>query len=90
MKQKYVTNPSFASYKTKFSWTNISTAQVESSMHRSLVPRPLPDLSHREFSPRLQDKIWEWPGDEAICTACGLIPTTVPKCVSKLYSDWLG
>ena len=34
MKQKYVTNPSFASYKTKFSWTNISTTQVESSMHR--------------------------------------------------------
>ena len=25
-------------------------------------PRPLPD-----FSPRLQEKIWEWPGDEASC-----------------------
>ena len=28
---------------------------------RSLVPRPLPDLSHRQ----LQDKSWEWLGDEA-------------------------
>ena len=29
---------------------------------RSSDPRPSPDLS-----PWLQDKIWEWPGDEAIC-----------------------
>ena len=26
----------------------------------SLIPKPLPD-----FSPRLHDKIWEWPGEEA-------------------------
>ena len=29
----------------------------------SLVSRPLPDSPG--FSPRLRDKIWEWPGDEA-------------------------
>ena len=28
----------------------------------SLVPRPLPDFISQ---PRLQDKIWEWPGNEA-------------------------
>ena len=34
----------------------------------SLVPRPLPDfILHAavEKTPQLQDKIWEWPGDEA-------------------------
>ena len=30
---------------------------------RQTIPRPLPD-----FSLRLQDKIWEWPGDEAKTT----------------------
>ena len=29
----------------------------------SLVPRPLPDFISQP--PRLWDKIWEWPGDEA-------------------------
>ena len=24
-------------------------------------------LSRSRFSPQLRDKIWEWPGDEAIC-----------------------
>ena len=33
----------------------------------SLVPRLLPDfISQPGFSPRLRDKIWEWPGDEAM------------------------
>ena len=36
----------------------------------SLVPRPRPDFISQpwrkiNFSPRLRDKIWEWPGDEA-------------------------
>ena len=31
----------------------------------SLIPRPLPD-----FSPRLHDKIWEWPGKEATALVC--------------------
>ena len=30
-------------------------------IHSSLVPRPLPD-----FISQLRDKIWEWPGDEAM------------------------
>ena len=29
----------------------------------SLVPRPLPDFISQ--LPRLRDKIWEWPGNEA-------------------------
>ena len=36
----------------------------------SLVSRPLPDFisppSRKIGSPRLQDKIWEWPWDEAV------------------------
>ena len=37
----------------------------------SLVPRPLPDFISQpwrkvDFSPQLRDKIWEWPGDEAM------------------------
>ena len=33
----------------------------------SLVPRPLPDFIWQpDFSPRLRDKIWEWPGEEAM------------------------
>ena len=36
----------------------------------SLVPRPLPDFILQpwkpNFSPRLRDKIWEWPGDEVM------------------------
>ena len=41
-------------------------------MKLSLIPRPLQDfilqLQHGEpeFSPQLQDKIWEWPGKKAI------------------------
>ena len=35
----------------------------------SLVPRPLQDFISQPWrkigSPQLQDKIWEWPGDEA-------------------------
>ena len=34
----------------------------------SFVPGPLPD-----FSPRLRDKIWEWPGDEASNLSKGVI-----------------
>ena len=36
----------------------------------SLIPRPLPDFILQpwklDFSPRLQDKIWEWLGEEAM------------------------
>ena len=42
-------------------WTRfVLTESTISSPWRSFDPRPSPD-----FSPRLQDKIWEWPGDEA-------------------------
>ena len=34
----------------------------------SLVPRPLPDFISQPWRKiGLQDKIWEWPGDEARC-----------------------
>ena len=43
----------------------------------SLVPRPLPD-----FYPRLQDKIWEWPGDEGLCVCiCVCVLMYVQVCV---------
>ena len=37
----------------------------------SLVPRPLPDFilqlwRNPNFSPQLGDKMWEWPGNEAM------------------------
>ena len=32
----------------------------------SLIPRSLPDFI--QFLPQLQDKIWEWPGNEATLT----------------------
>ena len=38
---------------------HITTQRVQT---HSLVPRPLPDFISQ---PWLQDKIWEWPGDEA-------------------------
>ena len=38
-----------------------SDVHISKLMNHSLFPRPLPD-----FSPQLRDKLWEWPGDEAI------------------------
>ena len=39
------------------------------ALEASLVSRPLQDfiaaVEKNRFSPRLQDKLWEWPGDEA-------------------------
>ena len=46
---------------------SVSTNRVHQSFPvrdivlHSFDPRPSPD-----FSPRLQDKIWEWPGDEGM------------------------
>ena len=46
-------------------WTQfVLTESTISGAWRSNDPRPSPD-----FSPRLRDKIWEWPGDEAIISA---------------------
>ena len=39
----------------------VLTESTISSPRRSIAPRPSPD-----FSPRLRDKIWEWPGNEAM------------------------
>ena len=40
-------------------------------VYLSLVPRPLPDFISQLWRkidfPPLQDKIWEWPGNEAMC-----------------------
>ena len=39
----------------------------------SLVPRPLYLVSvglDSQFSPQLQDKIWEWPGNETRLSVC--------------------
>ena len=43
------------------------TQIVSLPLLHSLVPRPLPDFISQpwrkiDFSPRLRDKIWEWPG----------------------------
>ena len=37
--------------------------------HPSLIPRPLPDF----ISPWLQDKIWEWPDNEAISSLASFL-----------------
>ena len=43
----------------------VSDPRANVAIH-SLVPRPLPDFIAADFFfPRLRDKIWEWPGDEA-------------------------
>ena len=39
-------------------WKAIMTVEV-------VVPRSLPDFISQPCSPRLRDKIWKWPGDEA-------------------------
>ena len=71
------------------------TESTVSGPWRSNVPRPSPD-----FSPRLRDKIWEWPGDEAMLTqvhpvlSCRLLNTKIsrkeachqPTLVGKSYS----
>ena len=47
-------------------WTQfVLTESTISSPWCSNVPRPSPN-----FSPRLWDKIWEWPGDEATLFPC--------------------
>ena len=43
----------------------ISLVYDELYQECSLVPRPLTD-----FISQLRDKIWEWPGDEAVKNAC--------------------
>ena len=43
--------------------------------YSSLFPRPLPDFisqSWRKIELRLRDKIWEWPGNEAIATVLAM------------------
>ena len=43
--------------------------------YSSLFPRPLPDFisqSWRKIGLRLGDKIWEWPGNEAIATVLAM------------------
>ena len=49
-------------------WRNLCMNRIRWGLP-SFVPRPLPDfisqLWRPDFSPRLRDKIWEWPEDEA-------------------------
>ena len=40
---------------------SIACTSYNTGVNYSLVPRPLPD-----FISQLRDKIWEWPGNEAI------------------------
>ena len=55
--------------------TYVLTESTISSLWRSNYPRPSPD-----FSPRLQDKIWEWSGDR------GYINLSVPLMeVNEMY-----
>ena len=54
-----------------YPWYYVHVHRLLMTMHMmcmsSLVPRPFQDFISQ---PRLGDKIWEWPGDEACAWAC--------------------
>ena len=61
-------------------------ARVASSPGPSQIfdPRPSPD-----FSPRLRDKIWEWPGDEAKARGCPVVVTQWQSTGCSAQVSWV-
>ena len=72
-------------YVTDRKWWIRLVHNVE-SVCTSFDPRPSPD-----FSQRLRDKIWEWPGDEARglgLEGCGLFFVRLGEGKRGLYEVW--
>ena len=62
--QNYVTDRKWWTRLVRNVTRFVLTESTVSGPWRSFDPRPSPD-----FSPRLRDKIWEWPGNEAMAAA---------------------